>query len=412
MQAVSLVCVLAGLGLAFGEVHPVPTYSLDVAPLLAKHCTRCHRQNQSGRIPLDTYEQARGYASEIRRAVAARKMPPWLGVPGFGEFSNETTLTIAEIQMLGRWADAGAPRGNPPVSGSPSSLSDASPGPSDVVIEMEASYKVPSKGEAEVRCFAIPINLKEAKAVRMINVFPGDSRVVHYARIFVDNDGRGRRLDEADPEPGFDCFGESHNMSERQSLGEWSAGSPPDELPAGLGRMLPANTGVVLEIQYNSLGYPVSDRSRAGLYFAHSPVTPVQSREISNRELTVPAGAWDYQAAASWVTNNIDLLSVSPHMHECGTEMRVTALLPDGTTKNILWVRRFEWARQMAYVLKTPLHLPKGTRLQAVAHFDNSSSNLHRREAGPKTAHWGPLRGQEMLTLFVEYLDRPHHTER
>jgi hypothetical protein len=90
-----------------------PTFSRDVLPLLQKHCQTCHRPGEIGPMPLLTYEQVRPYARAIKRATEAKKMPPWFADSSVQHYSNDTSLSAAEIALLGTWSDAGAPEGNP-----------------------------------------------------------------------------------------------------------------------------------------------------------------------------------------------------------------------------------------------------------------------------------------------------------
>src|ERR1051325_5942118 len=69
---------------------PPPTFAKDVAPILYKNCTTCHRPGEIGPMPLISYEDARPYASDIRYEVQAGHMPPWQGDPSMrGKFLNE-----------------------------------------------------------------------------------------------------------------------------------------------------------------------------------------------------------------------------------------------------------------------------------------------------------------------------------
>ena len=94
------------------EEHPpgAPTYYGDAGRILSRHRVGCHREGQPGRIPLDTWRQARLFAKEIRLVVGMRMMPPWPAVPEFGHFSNDRSLSIADVETLIRWTDTGAKR--------------------------------------------------------------------------------------------------------------------------------------------------------------------------------------------------------------------------------------------------------------------------------------------------------------
>ena len=90
-----------------------PTYAKEIAPLLAERCGMCHVPGGSAPFSLLTYEDARQHAAEIATATRARYMPPWKADPHYGKWSNDASLTEAEIATIRKWADGGRPEGNP-----------------------------------------------------------------------------------------------------------------------------------------------------------------------------------------------------------------------------------------------------------------------------------------------------------
>ena len=95
------------------------TYTKDVAPILQRSCENCHRTNGAGPMALSTYEQVRPWARAIKTRTGigphAGVMPPWYVEKNIGiqEFQNDPSLSDEEVALLAKWADAGAPRGNP-----------------------------------------------------------------------------------------------------------------------------------------------------------------------------------------------------------------------------------------------------------------------------------------------------------
>ena len=92
---------------------PAPTFSKDVAPILYKNCTNCHRPGEIGPMPLVTYKDARPWAKSIATRVANGTMPPWHASPAHGQFLNDRSLKAADRDALLKWANSGAPEGNP-----------------------------------------------------------------------------------------------------------------------------------------------------------------------------------------------------------------------------------------------------------------------------------------------------------
>ncbi len=91
----------------------VPTFSKDVAPILYKNCVGCHRPGEIGPMSLLTYDDARPHAKAIRDEVGDGNMPPWHADPKHGKFANDRSLSASDRETLLRWANNGAPQGDP-----------------------------------------------------------------------------------------------------------------------------------------------------------------------------------------------------------------------------------------------------------------------------------------------------------
>src|SRR5262245_55172868 len=96
-----------------------PTFTKDIAPVLQRSCENCHRADGVAPMALSTYEQVRPWARAIKQRTGigpkAGVMPPWYVEKNIGiqEYQNDPSLSDEEIAMIAKWADAGAPRGNP-----------------------------------------------------------------------------------------------------------------------------------------------------------------------------------------------------------------------------------------------------------------------------------------------------------
>src|SRR5262249_55629299 len=70
-----------------------PTYTKDVAPILFKNCTGCHRPGEIAPMSLLTYNDVRPRAKDIRDEVTEGHMPPWHADAPEGTFLNERRLS-------------------------------------------------------------------------------------------------------------------------------------------------------------------------------------------------------------------------------------------------------------------------------------------------------------------------------
>jgi mono/diheme cytochrome c family protein len=127
-----------------------PTFAKDVAPILYKNCTGCHRPGEIAPMSLLTYEDARPHAKAIRDEVSEGHMPPWHADAPHGTFLNERWLSAEDKETLIKWATDGAPKGDPKdLPPAPSYPEGWSIGKPDVIFEMQDEHKVPAEGVIE-----------------------------------------------------------------------------------------------------------------------------------------------------------------------------------------------------------------------------------------------------------------------
>jgi hypothetical protein len=123
------------LTLAVAHAHdPITTrvtWNAEVSRIVSARCVKCHSPEGPGPMSLVTYEDARPWARAIREEVMTRRMPKWHAVRGYGDFSNDPSLSPFEISLLVSWAEGGAPRGSEEDAKGSTPLVAASPIPID-----------------------------------------------------------------------------------------------------------------------------------------------------------------------------------------------------------------------------------------------------------------------------------------
>ncbi|MEJ7638973.1 MAG: hypothetical protein WKF75_13635, partial [Singulisphaera sp.] len=229
-----------------------PTFTKDVAQILQKKCLYCHRRHHVGPFALDTYEQASKRASDIASVAAERLMPPWKPEAGVGpKLQHDQSLSAEEIAILGAWAEAGAPKGDPKHMPPPTQYTEGwKLGTPDLVLEPTADFAIPAAGSDTYRCFVLPTNLPRDVYISAIDFRPGNPRVVHHINAFLDMSGAARKLDEAEPGPGYISFS-GPGIDDYEELSFWTAGHVPSHLPTGIGQRLPHQSDVILQIHYH-----------------------------------------------------------------------------------------------------------------------------------------------------------------
>jgi peroxiredoxin len=375
------------------------TYAADVAPILADRCQPCHRPGQVGPFSLLTYDHARRWAGAIREVVADYRMPPWHADPRYGRFANDRSLSPAERATLMAWVDQGALAGNlADVPGPREFANDWSIGTPDAVFTMPESFPVPADGTVEYQHFRVPTRFAEDRWVQAAEIRPGDRSVVHHIGVYIDDHRPRPRGPDREPRPVLACY---------------FPGDQPTILPPGVAKRIPAGADLYFEVHYTPVGTPRVDRSSIGMIFARQSVAHVAAtRGIPNKDFVIPPRAADYEVRSSFtLPADAHLLSLMPHMHLRGKDFTYRAIDPDGTSEILLSVPAYDFAWQAVYRLATPRRLARGTRIECVAHFDNSENNPANPDPD-QAVSWGEQSWEEMMIGYVDfYEDAPSSGE-
>ncbi len=386
------------------------TYYRQVAGILQDRCQSCHRPGQIAPFSLMTYSEARNWATEIKTFAAGRQMPPWKAEPGHGEFLDTRRLSDAEIATLAAWADAGAPAGDPKDAPRPKAWSSEwMLGPPDLVLKVTEPYAVSATGDDDFRGFVLPTNLTEDQQVVAVDIRPGNPKVVHHVLNFVDVMGRGRRLDTQDPGSGYATGPGGVGFLPNGTMGGWAPGNLPRFLPEGVGMPLPKGSDIVIQVHYHKTGKPETDQTQIGLYFAKKPIAKrLRVWPLTSFMINIPPGEARHEVKASMtLPADSHAVDITPHMHLLGREMKVTATFPDGRTESLIWIKDWDYRWQDTYRFKDQVALPKGTRVDLVAYFDNTSGNPRNPSNPPQRVRFGEATTDEMCFAFIGFtLDR------
>jgi mono/diheme cytochrome c family protein len=438
---VGLAAALAGLSgsRANAQTGPV-TFTEHVAPIIFDNCATCHRPGEAGPFSLLSYDDVRRRGRLIASVARSRVMPPWKAGPGDVPFANERRLSDGQIATLERWVAAGMPEGDPSrLPPLPRFAEGWQLGPPDLVVRMREPFAVPADGPDIYRNFVVPLNLAEDRWVRAVDFRPSARSVVHHSLFFLDDTGAARLRDERDPGPGFGgAMGGGVGLGQQSltapfgrggrgrgadqgpgadragvraglTLGGWAVGGRARELPDGLAFFVPKGSDLVLSTHFHPSGKPEQEISTVGLYFADAPPTRafagVQLPPLFGalEGLDIPPGQADYVVSDSFVLPvDVEAFSVGGHAHYLGREMKMTAALPDGRTRTLLWIPDWDFAWQEAYRFEEFVRLPKGTRLDVTIRYDNSDGNPRNPSRPPRRVTWGEQSTDEMGSLTLQ----------
>ena len=387
------------------------TYAKDVAPIIQKNCIVCHRPGEIAPMSLLTYKDVRPWAKSIREMVVERRMPPWFADPSYGSFSNDCRLPQKDIQTIAAWVEGGAKEGDfkdlPPA---PKFTDGWNIGKPDVVLSMTQEYDVPAEGVIPYKYFVVPTDFKEDRYVQFAEIRQGNRTLVHHVIVDV------RYPDQGPVPPAGELNPDSLRSSSRSNSNErpgdsdgrlvgWAPGEAPLELKPGQAKLIKAGSVLIFQVHYTPNGQAGKDRTSLGLIFSR---TPVEKRVITAgavaHNLSIPPGDPNYESASTFIfqeDSHID--SLHPHMHFRGKDFQYKLVYPDGTSKMLLFVPRWDFNWQMTYVLKEPVAAPKGSRLECVAHYDNSEKNKYNPDP-TRLVTWGPQTWDEMMIGYLDYV--------
>lgn len=392
-------------------------------------------------MSLLTYRDVRAWAAAIREAVLSRKMPPWKADPSYGHWSNDARLSDSEIAVLKTWIDGPKPAGDPKDMPSvPQFNGGWKIGKPDIVFSIP-EHKLDPTGPDEYTYIKVPTNFKEDRWVVAAELKPGNRKIVHHAHVFIEEPSDGKtaakdataRYDDwlmvhegtleflRPNAPVIDdgCARDDNGLlpgAKIANLGNlicsYLPGRDAEVFPAGAARKLPAGAVLDFQIHYSRATHkPETDVTSVGFIFAKEPPQQIlHMTSISSQMFLIPPGDPDQEVTECHTFNNdILVISLTPHMHLRGKSMRYIAHLPDGEEKTLLYVPAYDFNWQLTYLEQKPLLLPKGTRIEVIAKFDNSANNPMNPDPS-KAVRWGAASENEMMDGWMEYVDADRPT--
>jgi hypothetical protein len=389
------------------------TFYRDVLPILEKRCQVCHRPGEAGTGSFLAYDSTRPWARAIKAAVLTRTMPPWFASPDYGHFLNDRRLNATEIQTLVAWVDAGAPEGNPKDKPRPKKWTTGWSRQPDIVFETPKPYVVPAKGVLDYVYIVIPTNFENDTWITAGEIRPSDRSVVHHVSAFWRPPG-SPWLKNA--KPGVPYQVPQSELNRAQEAGEatfeqnaefligYSPGMPPQDFSTDrAAKVIPAQSDLVLEVHFTPNGRaPVEETIQVGFVLAKlEPTRRFVTVSNWSADVAIPAGDANREGHASMRFNAAaNLVFLQPHMHLRGKDMTIRLIYPDGRSEIVLAIPHYQFNWQIIYYEQQPLHIPKGTRMEITAHWDNSANNPYNPD--PRAdVRLGPQNTDEMLVCHT-----------
>ena len=395
-QEVPLLATSApGCALTSATAQPgedTPTYHGTVSRIIQANCLTCHRTGGAAPFPLETYEQVRSNAAMIRRVVSRGTMPPWFAGPqerhDYGLFSNDQSLPEADRTAIIAWAEEGRPEGSASSAPLPRTFDPSwTIGTPDHTVQLPSAQPIKAEGEMPYVDIQVPTGLVGDTWVQGWEILPTDRSVVHHALIFIVPKGRRRQFGATD---GF--------------LAAYVPGNSATIYPDGFAKYVPAGCDLHFQIHYTPNGTATTDQMTLGLLIADEPPThEMRTIGIADRRLRIPPGAAAHvESATLMLPADVNVFSVTPHMHIRGAAFEARVEEPDGSTKTLIHIPSYDFNWQLGYRFAQPPVLPKGSKVTVQGTFDNSTANPGNPDP-TQQVRFGKQTDDEMLIGYFEY---------
>jgi Flp pilus assembly protein TadD len=267
---------------------------------------------------------------------------------------------------------------------------------------------VSAAGTDVFRIFVVGLPVTARRYVRALEFRAGSSGIVHHANIRIDHTPTSRAFDDADPAPGYDgLIARTAGYPDGHFLA-WTPGQVAPLLPKGLAWTLEPGTDLVVELHLQPAGRTEVIQPTIGLFFGSDPPerTPVIVR-LGRQQIDIAPGQKDYVVTDSFVMPvDTEVLALQPHAHFRARHVRATARLPEGREIPLISISDWDVRWQQVYRLRTPVPLPRGTRLSMEYRYDNSSENPRNIAQPPARVTWGQRAGDEMADCWIQVATR------
>jgi mono/diheme cytochrome c family protein len=386
------------------------TFAKDVAPILQRSCQQCHRPDGVAPMALVSYDDVRPWARAIKTRTGlgprAGVMPPWFVEKDLGiqHFKSDPSLSPEEIATIAKWADSGAPRGNPADMPAPLNFDDSDKwtiGEPDLVLKSK-EVTVPAAGPdwwGDIGL--IPTGLAEdryvsAVEVREVNDIPkaGPTKTVGGRYVF-------HHMTYSSVVPG-----EKGDVIDEGST-SWpihEVGRNADIFPPSAGRLLQANSALSLAAGHiHSNGRETKAHLEFAFKFFPKDYKPMYKRSTlrlgNGIDIDVkPNRANQELHSYAVLQEHTKIIAFEPHLHAPGVRMCLEAIWGHNIqTLNCVGYDH-NWVKQYVYEDDAAPLLPKGTIVHLIGFLDTTPAN--KNPADPR--NWAGGGRRSIANMFID----------
>ena len=409
------------------------TFCNDIAPIIYKNCTSCHRPGSDAPFDLITYQDIIKRSKLIAKVTGNRFMPPYPADPSYTHFIDEKVLTDTEIQLIHDWVEEDTPFGDSTRLPKPPSYTKGSQlGTPDLVLRMIKPHLIKGDNKDQFFLMKIPYEIANDTFVRAIEFVPGTRKAVHHVngQLITYDEGMKKDVFTGEYIVNTDSF--THKVGfERMSIPNddgtyptltpsvtnYLPGTITTVYPEGIGGYKMTKKGAILlsEIHYGPSPVDRMDTSYCNIFFdKQKPIRPTAEIQLGTLgisqiipPLIIPPNVVKTFHTSAFVPMDISLLTVNPHMHLLGKKFLAYALKPNGDTIPLIRINNWDFRWQYFYTYRTMVKIPKGSLIYVEGTYDNTANNPNNPFNPPQTVTEknGSMRvTDEMFQFIMTYL--------
>ena len=375
------------------------TYATNIAPIIFKNCSPCHRPNQAGPFNLLTYADAKRNANKIKFVTQTHYMPPWPADAAYTHFIDERILTAEEIEQIKIWVDKGCLPGDTTKITTPVFYNGSFLGKPDVVLKMQKAVPIKGNGTDHFYMIKFPFELKKDTFVKFFEYVPNQRKLAHHVNGHLINYEEGKKKNVFEGQSFYkDIQGGFDNVYKLMGIlnddGSYPVLTPntvyylpgytPLSYPNNIGGYRLNKKGAIFlkNMHYGPSAHDCLDSSTINIFFGPKPVRPIQETQLgtfgiapTEPALNIPANTIKTFMSRWTVPVDLSILSVNPHMHLLGKTFWAYAITPQKDTIRLIKINKWDFKWQYYYTFKHPLKIPAGSTIYAYGTYDNTDKN-------------------------------------
>ena len=413
----------------------VVTFSENIAPIIYKNCTSCHRPGEAGPFNLLTYQDAASRAKLMKFVTQSRFMPPWPADAGYTHFIDEKVLTQDEINLIGQWVDGGCAIGDSTkIPQAPVFPKGSQLGKPDLVIKLRDVYKIKGNGQDLFLLMRVPYEIPRDTFISTIEVVPDNRKLLHHVNVQLLSYDFDKKKDvfKGNVVVDLNAFPDKMQAYKElnlpdddgttfptltQSVTNYLPGVTPPIYPDGIGGFKMVRKGALFlkDIHYGPSRVDTTDQTSFNVFYAkHAPIRPTQEFQMGTYgvsptvpKLIIPPDTIMTFTSEYKLPFDISILTINPHMHLLGKSFLAYAVTLQGDTIPLIKINKWDFRWQYFYTFKKMVRIPQGATIHTVGVYDNTRHNPNNPFSPPRLVaeRDGSMRtSDEMFQFIVTYL--------